>query len=75
MDYDWEGTPAKLDDGEWGALIWSEAGDGEPVEGDQVLVKTRTGLRLRAQIEEVQDVALRRGGRIFICALENQNWL
>ena len=74
-DYDFEGTPAKLPDGEWGAALFVASGDTAPAAGDKVLVRTRGGAAMTAEVSEVVETRLRRGGRQFVCALERQEWL
>ena len=75
-----EGAPAKLpgarpDGEEWGAGIFVERGDHLTEAGDDVLITTRDGLELTADVEEVVEVRPRRGGRLFVCSLENQDWV
>ena len=74
--YDFEGTPAKLpDSGEWGAALFVESGDTAPAAGDKVLVRTRGGAAMTAEVSEVVETRLRRGGRQFACSLTNEEWL
>ena len=40
-----------------------------------MLITTKDGLELTADIVQVVEVKPRRGGRLFICALRNQEWV
>ena len=73
-DYDFEGTPAKLDSGEWGAALFVASGDTAPGAGDRVRVITKGGAEMLAEVSEVVETRLRRGGRQLICALTNEEW-
>ena len=70
-----DATPAKLPDGDWGAGILVKRGDQLPAAGDGVMITTKDGAELTADIVEVVEVRPRRGGRLFVCELENQEWV
>ena len=74
-----DAKPAKLpgdrpDGEEWGAAVLVKRGDHEPETGDEVLITTKDGAEISADVVEVVQVLPRRGGRLFLCELENQTW-
>ena len=71
-----DATPAKLPAGdEWGAAVLVKRGDQLPAAGDGVLITTKDGLELTADIVQVVEVKPRRGGRQYVCSLRNQEWV